>query len=232
VTFKDVKAFVDAGTALAESFRRPTERLSKTGSGWNRADGQTKIAKITSARDYAKDVFKKLGQAWQAMGRDEAARSKAAGAARKAGQRASAAARARQEAEDHLRKVQREHGDGVAEEEAARAECDRLEERLKEVEAARNRFQAEALSSHQRRKQLKSEIVELKGALGPARAAEKEAAAALQAESAACSKVERAQKRVEEAKTSAVERLKSEAYDAMQVEQAYQLKRKSKDDLE
>jgi len=232
VTSKDVKAFVDAGAALAESFRRPTERLSKTDAGWNRADGQTKMAKDTSTRDYAKGVFKQLGQAWQAMGRDEAARSRAAGAARRAGQKASAAARARREAEDHLRKVEREHSDGLAEEEAARAEVGRLEEQLKEVESARSRFLAEAQSSQQRRKQLRSEIVALKGALGPARAAEKEAAAALQAELAACSKVEKAQKRVEEAKASAVERLKTEAYDAMQVEQAYQLKRKAKDDLE
>merc|ERR1712137_1201508 len=120
-------------------------------------------------------------------------------------QRAGVAVQARQEAEATLKEAQQEHDEALAEEEQACTDCNRLEATLAEVDSARSRFQAEALSSRQRREQLKTEIVALKGALRPARAAEKEATAALQAVSAACSKVERAQRRVAEAKAMAVD---------------------------
>merc|ERR1712194_227173 len=85
--------------------------------------------------------------------------------------------------------------------------------------------EVEELRWRQQRDQHKTEVIEARSALKPARAAHKEAVAEKHAMMTKFNRVEKAQLRVETAKTVALEKLQSETYDATQVEKAYDLKK-------
>merc|ERR1712060_309510 len=100
------------------------------------------------------------------------------------------------------------------------------ESALVEAEMQQNQAMVALVSSRQKRDELKAEASLAREARRPARIAAKEATTERQAVLAEFMKVEKAQVKMEEAKSSAVDRLKKEAYDANQVEHAYEHKRR------
>lgn len=203
---RTVAVAIDAGRSFVESFERPHDV---------RAD------RFKVAQSSAKYAFKQLAPVWQMLRNAQDAWTKAAVERRRKAQRATAAYAGRVAAEAAVADSMRQLDDAVKEEERYREAANACQAALAQAVNDRTKAEVREESWRQKREQLKLEACMAKEALKPAKAAEKEAAAERQAVLAKYSKVEREQSMMEEAKSNAVKRLKTEEYDANQVEQAY-----------
>jgi len=212
---KAVSAFVEAGLALVESFYQTQHQ-------------KVKAAEVKKAKVEAKDAFKQLGPAWTATRKAQETWLKASAARAKADRRAGEAAAALVESDAAL-SISEEMLRAALQEDAERTEeLQVCETRLCEAEAARCDAEADEIRWRQRREELKAEAITARGALIPAKAVFREAAAEQSKVFKSFEKVEKAQLNVEKAKHEAVERLLSEEYNATQVVQAYELQQRRK----
>lgn len=208
-----VQNFIEAGMVFADSFTKTQSRPVKM--------DQVKAAQTTS-----KAAFRPLSSAWSAVIKARQVQGKASVQRRKVSSKASAAFAAKVEAELQAASAERELADATAEESQLRDERVSRESELSEAEASKAAVEAEDAETKRRREELKAVVPVAKEAVKAARAAEKEAANERQALHNTCNKREKEQLQLEEAKNTAVKTLMNEQYDATQVEQAYQQKKK------
>lgn len=208
-----VQNFIEAGMIFADSFTKTQSR-------------PVKMDQVKAAQTTAKAAFRPLSSAWSAVIKARQVQGKTSVQRRKVSSKASAAFAAKVEAELQAASAERELADATAEESQLREERVARESELSEAEASKAAIEAEDAETKRRRDELKAAQPVAKEAVKVARAAEKEAAGERQALHNTCNKREKEQLQLEEAKNTAVKTLMNEQYDATQVEQAYQQKKK------
>lgn len=208
------QAFSEAGVSLTETFQKAAQ--NKT----------VKMDQVKAATTKAKGAFRAVGTAWgggvcAAAKKAREAWVKAAVQRRKALQKAAVASGAEMKALRGLTLMEAEYTTASKEEERYQESRRAAEEALANAEAARKEAEDVELAEKRRRDELKAAQPTAKEGVRAARAAEKEAASEQQQLHNAYSKVERQRSQMELAKNSAMQSLQAEAYDATQVEQAY-----------
>jgi len=209
-----VASCVEAGAALAEAMKRTEQRPARA-------------EEARAAQAHTRAAFRQLHSAWTASRRAKEALLKAISARSKAAHRVRDARAANEVAVAELAEADSviaaaEGNDAAVVEERRAGEAE-----LAQFEAARDEAEAKEARLKQHRDELREQKESAKGEIKQLRAAVKEAKAKRKAVACSFSKVERKAMRVEVAKTTALERLRSEEYDDKQVEQAYELKKKT-----
>eukprot|EP00747_Dinoflagellata_sp_TGD_P210980 gnl/TRDRNA2_/TRDRNA2_84195_c0_seq1.p1 gnl/TRDRNA2_/TRDRNA2_84195_c0~~gnl/TRDRNA2_/TRDRNA2_84195_c0_seq1.p1 ORF type:complete len:1510 (+),score=417.13 gnl/TRDRNA2_/TRDRNA2_84195_c0_seq1:75-4604(+) len=203
-----VSVLAEAGQAFVDSFQKTSRR-------------SVKAEEVHAVKKPSKVAFRELSYAWQTSRKTQESWWKATVVSRKATRKAAGAAKSLVEADKALSIVDRDYQEAAEVEAARRAEREAAEESVKGTEAACKEAETSEAQLKKRREELKAQLVAAREAIRPARIAEKEAAAERQALARTCSKVERAHSQMELAKNTAVQHLKGEAYDADQVNKAY-----------
>jgi len=212
-TSKHVATFLEVGLGFVDSFEKTAQR-------------PTRMEEVKVAQASVKSAFRQLSASWTVTRKAQDAWLKAAAARSKVAQRLAAVAASAAEASAVLAEAERVGTEATRALEAQMEACQAAEKALAEAQQARDKAEADEARWRQQCEQLKDEVASARNELKPAKAAVKEAAAERQKVVAQFARVEKAQMRVEAAKQGALERLKSEKYDASQVEQAYELKKK------
>jgi len=202
----------EAGYVFADSF---TKTQAKT----------VRVDQVKAAVSAAKATFRGLASAWTAYKKAREASTKAIGQRRKAVLKAKVAASSEAESSQCHADAEKEFLEASAEEEARRTERTEREMELAAAEAAKSTAEAEETEAKRLREELKAAQPVAKDAVKAARLAEKEATAERQGLHATWSKVDKENNKLEEAKTSALQTLRTETYDANQVEKAYDRER-------
>jgi len=204
---------VQAGMGFADAFEK-TQR---------RSVGKDQVK---AAQKKAKASFRQLSSAWQPLKKGFDGWAKALGSHRKAVQKVCSAAVTLAGADKWLADCERDHSEAKAEEErCSKARAD-SEAAVDSAKAALDAVEAEDVRQRRRRDELKSSITKAKQEVKSVQSLEKEARQARRTENNEYVKVEQAHLDMEDAKSSAIKNLQEEKYDADQVNQAYELKRK------
>jgi len=215
-----IAEFLEAGLAFVASFQKSRARSSVKGS------------QVELAKKQASLAFQRLSAAWHATRTAQVAWLEASMLCREPSKRAVLAAAACEEAEDAFREVDAALQTATAEEEACRTKRSAREADALATQAALN--SALASESDWRRKQ-----EECRANLGAAhlellksRAAQHDAESQRASLYAWCAQEENLHLQMESAQkgkvTEAVQALRAEQYDANQVEEAYQAKKKQR----
>jgi len=218
-----VAFLLEVGAAWAESFQASSHGRRVT------------AAVVRSAQQAARAAFRQLSSAWQVVRGAQEAWVKAARLHGRSVQKASAAAAAWTEAGIRQSTADLEVAEAAREEEMLRRERLSCEAAVADAATARAAVEAQEANHKRRRIELRATAAATQAALKPAKAAEREAAAGRASLLSHYSKkAARGQMKMEltMARSSAkeallaVRALKEEEYDANQVEEAYQAKKR------
>lgn len=212
---KAISALVDLGPGFYESFTKSASQPS------------TRAREVKAAQAEARATFRQLRPVWQAAQRAQDEWSRVAASRKRLTLRATSMISARAAAEATNRETERQAELSLGDQRAKQEAYDAQARLLSEAQMTKEKAELEERNWRARREELKTEGQEASEARKPARIAERQALAERQAVQHECSKVERSQQRMEEAKSSAIKRLQSEVYDAGQVEQAYEQRRRA-----
>eukprot|EP00439_Symbiodinium_sp_Y106_P064805 s1451_g10.t1 len=217
---KEVQNFVEAGMWFAESLQKTQKR-------------PVRMDQVKAVQSTVKAAFRQLPKAWQAVRSAREAQAKVGAQRRKVALRRATAVQTKAEAEATVQSASSEQKEAEAEEAQLRSERSARESDLAAAEAARQTAHQREVDMKRRRDELKdfkccAQQPAARDAVKAARAAEREADAERKALHARAEKREKEQELLEEAKSTAVRQLKNEAYDANQVELAYEERRGSK----
>lgn len=201
--------FVEAAIAFVETFVQTEAR-------------QVRKDQVKGAQAVAKAAFKSLGRSGEAARKARDSVQKASSTRRKAADKAAASAVSRAECSLVLAQAERELAAAKDENSLRREEMEASQEMLTAAETQRTAVEQEQEQCRVRIKELQASVPEAKMAVKAAATAEKEAAQERQSLHGVCSKVHKQQAQMEDSKSSALNILKSEDYDAQQVEKAYQ----------
>merc|ERR1719265_62920 len=209
------QVFSEAGVSFADSFQKAARNQS------------VRLDQVKAAMTKSKAVFRAVGTArggTLCMGAKHAreALQKAAVQRRKAQHKAATASAALMKGARMLTAAEAEYNVAAGEEERMQQRRSASDEALATAETTRKEAEDAELAEKRRRDELKAAQPIAKEAVRAARTAEKEAATEQQQLHNAYSKVERQRSQMELAKNSAMQSLQEEAYDATQVEQAYE----------
>jgi len=176
---------------------------------------------------------------WQRAQSLRQAYLKAMTARQRTARRLAAAVGMHAKATDRQQAAESEHDQALETHEQRRLACLVSERELASAEAALSVAEAEQAGEKRRRTKCKAALGAARGALRPAKAAEKEAASGKNALMGHYTRTERVQvkQELEASVTSAkeamnaVQALRAEEYDANQVEEAYQAKKRQRQDV-
>lgn len=212
---KEVQHFVEAGMWFAESLQKTQKR-------------PVRMDQVKAVQSTVKAAFRQLPKAWQAVRSAREAQAKVGAQRRKVALRRATAVQTKAESEATVQSASSEQKEAEAEEAQLRSERSARESDLAAAEVARQTAHQREVDMKRRRDELKAQQPAARDAVKAARAAEREADAERKALHARAEKREKEQELLEEAKSTAVRQLKNEAYDANQVELAYEERRGSK----
>lgn len=220
-----VAALVEGGAACAEALQAPREQpMSATA--------------LKSQQQAAKAKFRQVSSAWTCAKQLQEAWAKLINLRRRTAKKASAAASAFGEADAWLETVEGEYKEALTAEERERSARLACEQALIEAEGQQSAAEVEHAGQKCRRSECQAAMSSARTKLKPAKVAEREASAGRVAVLNHYSKVDKGQIKVELDATansakeafSALNALKAEEYDANQVEEAYQAKKKQRTD--
>lgn len=211
---KEINNLTEAGMAMVESFHKAQ-------------DQHVRMEQVKAAQIAVRGVFRHFAPSWAGSKKAQDLWSKATRTRKKQTLRAQQAAAAFTDAEAALSAAARETSAAEAEDKARREEGARIAALQEEAEQERSKAETAEAEWKRRREELKADAAAAKEALKPARAAEKAAIAERHTVYVECAKVERSQMKMERAKSDAIKRLTTEDYNANQVQQAYEQKRKA-----
>eukprot|EP00931_Biecheleriopsis_adriatica_P045058 TRINITY_DN25823_c0_g1_i1.p1 TRINITY_DN25823_c0_g1~~TRINITY_DN25823_c0_g1_i1.p1 ORF type:complete len:1592 (+),score=460.64 TRINITY_DN25823_c0_g1_i1:38-4777(+) len=209
-----VSALVEAGMAFADSFEKAQAK-------------SVTQADVKAAQGAAKLTFRTFMPMWSSSRKAQETRLKAVIERKRAAEQLESASAPRAEAEAELATAKQWHDEAAAEHEAKLEALKACQAEASSAEAVKKDADSKVAALKQKYEEMKKEHLDAKGALKPMRVAEKAAKVGRQAVIKELQKVEKAKLKVEEAKESALKKLTSEEYDAKQVEQAYEQKRKA-----
>lgn len=224
-TSSAIAGLLEAGVAFAESVQLAS-------------DQHVSVANLKATQQALKCKFRELSSSWTRTKQLQEAWTKASALHRRLAQKVFLAAAACADAEEWVTSAEDEHDEASLAEEAERSARQVCEQALLEAEGQRSAAEAEDLGQKRRRSECKAAITSAKVSLKPAKAAEKHASAKRAALLSHYSKADKCQieqeinaseKSASEA-LSAVKALRAEEYDANQVEEAYQAKKKQRVD--
>lgn len=222
---KAVTCLHEVGSSLVESFA-PASGAS--------------TAQAKSAQQVAKAALKLLSTAWKGANKSQDGFVKALSARRNRAQQARNADVSCQEAEAHMVAIENEYSMSAASDASCREALDAATTKFNACEASLELAEQKAVfASKERRQQLRAGVGQAKAEVKAAKVSARQAAEGRRAVVGQFSRAEKAmigQTGQEAVKlsaaeaASAVEALRAEAYDANQVEEAYQAKKKQKSD--
>lgn len=203
-------------------------------------DQAVSATRVKAGQQAVKSSFRQASTIWQKAKHSLESLMKAAVSHSRSIQKESSTAGALAEMRTRLESAERDHREAVLSEETCRAARATLTKEVAAADAARHAAEVEEVSQKRRKAECKSTLSAAREALRPARAAEKQAAVERTALLNHYSKSERghikeelsAAKSSAQDALSAVMALKGEAYDANQVEEAYQAQAKKKQKVE
>jgi len=220
-----VAALVEVGIAYVDAFRvNKDQPLSATA--------------LKTVHQAAKAKFRQMSSAWTRAKQLQEAWAKVSHFRLRTAKKVSAAVVAAAEADDWLEAVEGEHEEALAAEERERSSRLACDQALLEAERQQGTAEVENVGQKCRRSECQAAISSARTKLRPAKVAEKEASTGRAALLSHYSKADKGQIKVELEATassakealSAVRALKAEEYDANQVEDAYQAKKKQRTD--